>query len=162
MEYRYSILRYQPTLERTEREAFAIMVEGRLGAGGVVFFIGKSLDEIPTAASDISKAVAKRMPDLLAGLVSDAVQSKGAGEDVLDWISNNMRWNFQASRPDTLDDQDPVHAVAFKLFARHVSGAEQLMEYIERATAKSIRPPETTQRLSQLEWSAVPVPASGN
>jgi hypothetical protein len=159
MEYRYSILRYQPTLEKIEREAFAVMVEGKLGAGGVVFFIGRSLDEIPGTVSEISKVVAKKMPDLLANLVSDAVQNKKAGEDVLDWISNNMRWNFQATKPDTLDDQDPVHAVAFKLFARHVSGAEQLVEYIEHTAARSIRPPETTQRLTQLEWSAVAVPA---
>jgi hypothetical protein len=159
MEYRYSILRYQPTLEKTEREAFAVMVEGKLSTGGVVFFVGKSLKEVPGSASEISKALAKKMPDILAGLVSDAVQNKAADEDVLDWMSNNMRWNFQASCPDTLNDHDPVYAVAFKLFARHVSGAEQLVEYIERTAARSIRPPETTQRLSQLEWSAVPVPA---
>lgn len=158
MEYRYLILRYQPTLEKINREAFAVMVEGKLGAGGVVFFVGRSLEEVPSTVSDISKMVAEKMPDLLANLVSDAVQNKDTNEDVLDWISNNMRWNFQATKPDTIDDRDPVHAVAFKLFARHVSGAEQLVEFIENTAARSIRPPETTQR-RQLEWSAVAVPA---
>lgn len=159
MEYRYLVLHYQPTLEKTEREAFAVMVEGRLGAGGVVFFIGKRLEEVPSSASEVSKSMAKNMPELVATLVTNAVQSKRAGEDVLDWIAQNMRWNFQATRPELREDRDPVHEVAFKLFAQHVAGAGQLVEVLEHTAARSIRPRETTQRLNQLEWSAVAVPA---
>jgi hypothetical protein len=159
MEYRYSILRYQPTLERTERESFAVIVEGKLRTGGVIFFVGRTLEEVPSTVSDVSKSVAKKMPDILASLVSDAVQKKSADEDILDWVSRNMHWNFQATQPTLLEDIDPVHAVAFKLFAQHVAGAGQLVEYLEQTAAQSIRPPDTMQRLSQLEWSAVPVPA---
>jgi hypothetical protein len=159
MKYRYSVLSYQPTLEKAERETFAVMVEGKLRRGGVVFFIGRTLDEVPSAVSDVSKALAKEMPHVLANMVADAVQGKAADQGVVDWIADNMRWNFQASRPVALEDVDPVYAVAFKLFARHVAGADELVEYMERAAERSIRPPDTTQRVGQIEVSAVPVPA---
>jgi hypothetical protein len=68
----------------------------------------------------------------------------------LDWISQNMHWNFQATKPTLLEDVDPVHAVAFKLFAQHVAGADQLVEYLEQTAARSIRPPDTMQRLCLL------------
>lgn len=159
MKYRYSVLSYQPTLERAERETFAVMVEGKLRSGGVIFTIGRTLDEVPSGVSDISKALAREIPHVIANLVLDSAQAKGADQGVVDWIADNMRWNFQASRPVTVDDADPVYAVAFKLFAQHVAGADQLVEYMERAAERSIRPRDTTQRVGQIEVSAVPVPA---
>jgi hypothetical protein len=159
MEYRYSILRYQPTLERPEREAFAVLVEGKLPVGGVLFFVGRS-PEVPSSSSDVGRSFAKKMPDLLCKMVSDAVQNRAAGEDVLDFISRGMHWNFQATQPSDLEDRDPVYQVAFKLFAQHVAGAGQLVDYIERASEGMIRPPETMQRLGQTIQAAVALPAA--
>ena len=160
MEYRYSILRYQPTLERTERQAFAVMVESKLPTGGVVFLVGR-VPQIPETASDVGKAVAKNMPDLLQKLVSDAVENRARGEDVLDWISRHMHWNFQSTLPDTHEDRDSsVAEVAYKLFARYVAGADELVEYASKASSGMIRPPDTMQRLGQTIQTAVAVPAT--
>jgi hypothetical protein len=97
--------------------------------------------------------------DLLGSLVSDAVQNRTAGEDVLDWISKHLHWNFQATRPDVHEDNDRVYAVAFKLFAQHVAGSEQLLDYINSTSQRMIRPRETMQRLGQTIQAAVAVPA---
>lgn len=115
---------------------------------------------MPSSVSDIGKSFATKLPDLLGKMVSDAVQNRAIGEDVLDFISRGMHWNFQATKPDSLEDRDPVYAVAFKLFAQHVAGSGQLVDYIERASEGMIRPPQTMQRLGQTIQAAVAVPAA--
>jgi hypothetical protein len=156
-QYRYAVLRHQPSLYSDEREGFAVLVEGKVGRKSLIFVVGRS-PEPTSVVSDIGLAIGNKLPDIIASLVQTAVRSKETHQDVLDWVCENMAWNFHASQIETLEDQDPIYAVAFKLFSTHVAGADQLLKSIETAVEHMIRPPETMQRLGETFQKFVPVP----
>lgn len=157
-EYKYALLRHQPSLQANEMENFAVLVEGRLHNRGILFAVGRSVAPQVTV-SQISASIGdKMMPDILDSLVREAVREKKPTEDILDWISERMTWNFSATTPKTILDADPIYAVAFKLFSQHVAGADQLLNLIEKSTEKMVRPPDASVRLGETFQSAFQVP----
>ena len=157
MEYKYVVLRHQPSLYMDEKENFAVLVEGRIDRRGVIFAVGRS-PEPSVSVSDLGKAISEKLPEILSNLAREAVHRKKPTEDVLDWIYESMTWNFQVSKPQSLIDGDPIYQVAFKLFSQHVAGSDQLVDSLVQALQRMTRPPEAKQRLGETFQAVVPVP----
>src|SRR5438270_9402607 len=90
----------------------------------------------------------------LARIVAESLDP---GENVLDTLSRTLLWNFQASEPKTLTDNDPIHKVAFKLFSEHVAGADQLVNAFRQASDRMLRRPGI-QRLGDTFQTVIAVP----
>lgn len=158
MEYRYVVLRHQASLESSEPENFAVLVEGRIPDGRpVIFAVGRS-PEPRVPLSEIGMGIVRQFPKVLGNLVQEALENKKPSEDVLDWIHGCMSWNFHASVPRTLTDTDPVHKVAFKLFSEEVAGADQLLQNLKTSSERMTRPFDINERLGETFQTALPVP----
>jgi hypothetical protein len=158
MEYKYAVLRHQPSLHASEIENFAVLVEGRIqNGGGVVFIVGRSVAP-QIAVSEISASVSNKMPEILQSLIQEAVRQKKSNEDVLDWVAQTMKFNFSVSFPEKILDEEPIYMVAFKLFSQHVAGADQLLKMMEDATRRMLRPHEANVSLGETFQTIMQVP----
>lgn len=156
MEYRYAVVRHQPTLDVATAENFAVLVEGHLPTGSIIFAVGRQL-EPSRRISYVGNAVASRVSEIIPQLVAEAVQNRSSGEDVLDWLAGTMVWNYQVTTPQPLEDSDPIHKVAFKLFAEHVAGANILLETISRRSTNMLRAQASNERVGETFQTAVPI-----
>jgi len=156
-EYKYVVLRHQPSLYQDAKENFAVLVEGKVGDGAVIFVVGRS-PQPSVPVSEMAQTIGRNMADVLEFLIREAVRNKKPQEDVLDWLSQSMSWNFSANEPTAVRDNDPISAVAFKLFSQHVAGADQLVELYQKASEKMIRPVEFKLRLGETFLNLLPVP----
>ncbi|HEV2490690.1 MAG TPA: hypothetical protein VGT03_12850 [Candidatus Acidoferrales bacterium] len=156
-EYRYLVLRHQPSLYAKERESFAVLVEGTQGDRRILFAVGRS-PEPSLPVSDVAMAISEKFPEILDGLVRTAIREKGPHQDILDTIHENMGWNFQATKPESRQDDEPIYSVAFKLFGEHVAGADELLRSLDVASTRMLRPPDMRQRLGETFQAAVQVP----
>ena len=156
-EYKYVVLRHQPSLHQEAKENFAVLVEGKLGAAGVIFVVGRS-PQPPVPVSEIAQTIGQNVPDILESLIHEAVRNKKPQEDVFECLSQSMSWNYSVSEPSLVRDNGPISAVAFKLFSQHVAGADQLVELYEKASQKMIRPLEFKLRLGETFLNLLQVP----
>jgi hypothetical protein len=156
MEYRYVILRHQPSLYQPERESFAVLVEGKRDQKRLVFAVGRS-PEPSTPMDPIGKALSVNMPEVLDRILSESLQQRQPGEDALEKLSATFFGNFQVSNAERLTDSDPIHMVAFKLFSEHVAGADQLVTMLHEASQRMLRR-AGPQRLGDTFQTVVAIP----
>jgi hypothetical protein len=157
MQYRYSVMRHQPSLHRSDRENFAVLVEGRLPTGRTIFIVGTSPDPA-VLISSLGKEISGKLPELLKRAITESVQNRHPQQEVLDWLSESLLWNFQISTPQRIQDEDPIHKVAFKLFAEYVAGADQLVDMLADASVRMLRRRESQERLGEIFQTVVQVP----
>jgi hypothetical protein len=158
MDYKYVVLRHQALLQSSERENFAILVEGRGPNGGAVIFAVGRAPALQSHVSEVGLEVVRKFPQILENLVREALREKKPTENVLDWLHSGISWNFQASEPQVLTDTDPIHQVAFKLFSEKVAGADQLLENLQKASQRMTRPSDMNQRLGEIFQAGLSVP----
>jgi hypothetical protein len=157
MEYKYALLRHQPSLHASEKENFAVLVEGRIKNGGVLFIVGRSVAP-QVKVSEIAVSIGDKMPDVLQSLIQEAVRQKEPTEDVLDWVAKSVKFNFSLSAPEKIQDREPIYMVAFKLFSQHVAGADQLLEMMEKSAKGMVRPHDAKVSLGETFQTIMPVP----
>ncbi len=152
MRYRYVILRHQPSLESTITENFAVLVEGRAPTGWCIFAVGRSPEATPSV-SEVARAIRRKFPDVLAGVLVEAAEETGSTGDVLDHLHEYIRWNYQATPAATVEDTDPIEQVAFKLFGQYVALAQQLVTKLGSRSG-----PFQASRIGETFEAAVPIP----
>jgi hypothetical protein len=157
MQYRFVVMRHQPSLAVSDRENFAVLVEGPTEDRRAIFAVVRS-PEPSQRVSAISGAVTEKLPDMILKLVSDAVKTKLPDEDVFDHLAETLTWNFQISPPEVLQDNDPIHQVAFKLFSVHVAGADQLLQSMKTASERMLHREPATQRVGETYQTAIALP----
>jgi hypothetical protein len=129
--YTYILLKHQASLEPSSKESdsFAVLVEGQGANGWVVFAVGRYLKH-SAQISPVGAAISQQIPDILTHLLLEASRAKEASETVLDHLTQLMTWNFHASNPQVIEDDDSIERVGYKLFAHHVAHASELMKRV--------------------------------
>lgn len=155
-EYKYLVLRHQPSLYQEEKENFAVLVEGKIGNNGLVLVVGRAPRS--TKGNEITESVSQRIPDILESLIRQAAHDKKPQEDVLDWVSHSMSWNFSASEAHKLQDQEPISAVGFKLFSQYVAGTDNLVDLWKAASRQMIQPLEAKMLIGDMFLNFLQVP----
>lgn len=134
-------------------ENFAVLVEGHSPSGWIVFAVGRS-PEPSVPVSVVAAEIGQKFPDIVGNLLLSAVESKHPNQGVLERVQQCLSWNFQAARPQVLEDEDSIYYVAFKLFSRHIAGADNLIDLSGLAAGQTMH----TRRIGEMFEAAVPVP----
>ena len=118
---------------------------------GLSFLVGRT-PKPSVRVSEIADTIGRNIPDILESQIHEAIKSKRPDEDVLDWLSQSMSWNYSISQPSVVHDSDNISAVAFKLFSQYVAGADQLVEWYQRTSEQHI----LTSRSQDPNWRDLP------
>lgn len=151
--YTYTILRHQRSLDSSSVENFAVLVEGQAPNGWVVLGVGRTPEHSSADIGPVGAAIAQRFPQILDGIVKEALQSKNVAEGVLDSACRIMLWNFNATAPATIQDEESIDRVGFKLFAQFVAHAGELLT---RVTPNG--GPVHQTHFGEMFQTAVPIP----
>lgn len=158
MSHRYTILRYQASLATTEPENFAVLVEEKQANRTLLFMVWRSPAPETAALDPLGKSISANLPEAIANLISDAATSGSPREDVLDRICRSMKWNYQATEPQDVREEDQIHRLAFKLFADSVAGADRLVASVDEASRRTLRIPKPTENLGVTFQAVLAVP----
>jgi len=158
MDHRYTILRYQPSLATSEPENFAVIVEEKQANRTLLFMVWRTPEPETTVLDRLGKSISANLPEAIANLITAAVTSGSPREDVLDCICRSMKWNYQATEPKDMPEQDQIHRLAFKLFADRIAGADRLVASLEEASRRTLRIPKPKESLGVTFQAVFAVP----
>jgi len=123
--YRYSILRFQPSLQDERKEPLAVVVESEWSTGSkTLLIIGRHLpEENLKGLSDLARKYLEGLPDRLMEQMKEAI-SASRGDDVIGYLAHQNIWNLFFSEPSEQRVKQPIFMFATQLFAEHVIGIE--------------------------------------
>lgn len=119
-EYRYTLLKWQPSLRDDELVPVALIAEKAVGEWGIRFVFGQRPDP-DRAPSELSRRVVAQLPAWLRTQMQEADES---GRDPLSYLAENNPYNLFFTTPTRKRTRSDFFEEALRIFGREILGQE--------------------------------------